>query len=129
MEPLDRRYRLIAGTYVQDAAHTRKGYQLNEFLMTLNHADSRAAFGADERAYLDRWPLTAEQRDAVLSRNWLGLIQLGANVFFIVKLAAFDGVSIQHICGQMSGVDEDTFRDMMVAGGRSPQRATGDGSR
>ena len=110
----------IPGTYVQDGRHTRRGYALNMFLMTLNTAAGREAFRAGEPACLDGWPMSAEQRVAVLQRDWLGMLRSGANVYYLLKLAAYDGVSVQHICGQMGGVSEDEFRQMMIAGGRPP---------
>jgi protocatechuate 4,5-dioxygenase, alpha chain len=118
-DPHDRSYRDIPGTYVQDGAHTRQGYWLNEMLMTLNRADGRAEFADDERTYLERYAMTPGQREAVLARDWLAMLRLGGNVYYLLKLAAHDGVSVQHIAGQMGGVDEETFRDMMIAGGRA----------
>jgi protocatechuate 4,5-dioxygenase, alpha chain len=90
-------------------------------LMTLNRAEGREAFRADEAAYLARYEITGEQRDAVLARDWLRMLQLGANVYYLLKLAAHDGVSVQHMAGQMGGVSEDEFRSMMIAGGRDPR--------
>jgi protocatechuate 4,5-dioxygenase, alpha chain len=117
---IDRSYRSIPGTYVQDASHTRAGYGLNEMLMTLNRAADREAFRADEAAYVGRFAMmTNAQRDAVLQRDWLRMLQLGGNVYYLLKLVAHDGVSVQHMAGQMSGVNEETFRNMMIAGGRS----------
>jgi protocatechuate 4,5-dioxygenase alpha chain len=120
VEQTDRRYRSIDGTYVQDSAHTRRGYRLNQFLMTLNRAEGRELFRADEERCLDEWRLTADQREAVLRRDWLELIRLGGNIFFVLKLAAFDGVSVEQVCAQMAGVDEGAYRAMMLAGGRRP---------
>ena len=62
-------YRDIPGTYVFDAEQSRKGYQLNMFCMSLRHAANREAFRADEAAYLERFPMTPEQRRAVLDRQ------------------------------------------------------------
>jgi protocatechuate 4,5-dioxygenase, alpha chain len=124
VEQTDRRYRSIEGTYVQDSAHTRRGYRLNQFLMTLNRAEGREVFRADEERCLDEWRLTDDQREAVIRRDWLRLIRLGGNIFFVLKLAAFDGVSVQQVCAQMAGVDEVTYRTMMLAGGRRPADMT-----
>ena len=114
-------YADIPGTYVQDGQHTRRGYALNMFLMTLNTVAGRDAFRAGEAACLDGWRLTDEQRRALLERDWLGMLRSGANVYYLLKLAAFDGVSVQHVCAQMGGVSEDEFRQMMIGGGRSPE--------
>ena len=113
-----REYDDIPGTYVFDSQYCRLGYALNTFLMTLNRADGRAAFAADEAACLDSYGVTTEQRQAVLDRDWLGMLRLGANVYYLLKLTAFDRVSVQHMAGQMSGISEREFIDMMVSGGR-----------
>ena len=112
-------YADIPGTYVQDGRHTRMGYALNKFLMTLNSEEGREAFKAGEPACLDRYALTTAQRQAVLDRDWIGMLRLGGNIYYLLKLAAFDRVSVQHICGQMGGVTEEEFRQMMIGGGRS----------
>jgi len=119
----------IPGTYVFDGDHARKGYHLNMFCMSLNDAANREAFRQDERAYLAGFPITAEQRQAVLNRDWLGMLQLGGNVYYTFKLAAFDGLSMQAMGGAMSGVSEGEFTQMMIDGGRSPDgnRFTGAG--
>ncbi|HEC08966.1 MAG TPA: protocatechuate 3,4-dioxygenase, partial [Acidimicrobiales bacterium] len=78
----------IPGTYVQDGEHYRKGYRLNMLLMTLNTAEGREAFAADEAGSLDRAGVTADQKQAVLDRDWLAMLRLGANVYYLLKLAA-----------------------------------------
>ena len=115
-----RDYDDIPGTYVQDAAHLRKGYHLNMFCMSLNRADNRDAFRADEAGYLDRFPMTQAQRDAVLARDWLGLLRLGGNIYYAFKLATFDGLTMQHVGALMSGtgMTVEEFRQMMLDGGR-----------
>ena len=115
-----RDYDDIPGTYVQDAVHLRKGYHLNMFCMSLNEADNRDAFRADEAVYLDRFPMTEAQRRAVLERDWLGLLRLGGNIYYTFKLAAFDGLTMQHVGALMSGtgMTVEEFRRMMLDGGR-----------
>lgn len=115
-----REYDDIPGTYVFDADHYRKGYNLNMFCMSLNDPKNRATFGEDEEAYLDRWELTAEQRQAVLDREWLDMLRLGGNIYYTFKIAIFDGLSMQAVGGAMSGISEDDFKQMMVGGGRNP---------
>ena len=115
-----RDYDDIPGTYVFDGEHSRKGYALNMFAMTLNKPENRAEFAADEQAYLDRFDLTSEQKQAVLDRDWLEMLRLGGNIYYIFKIAIFDGRSMQYVGGQMSGVSEEEFTQMMIHGGRSP---------
>ena len=113
-------YHAIPGTIVFDAAQSRMGYHLNMFCMSLMRADNRAAFKADERAYLDRWPMTEAQKVTVLARDWNGMLKLGGNIYFPSKIAATDGLSFQQIAAKMSGVSQEDYAAMMLAGGRRP---------
>ncbi len=113
-----RDYDDIPGTYVFDGARSRRGYALNMFCMSLNDAANRDAFRADPDTYLGRWDLTAEQRRAVVERNWLELLRLGGNIYYTFKLAAFDGLTMQDVGGMMSGITTEEFSEMMLAGGR-----------
>ena len=112
-------YEDIPGTFVFDAEQARRGYDLNMFCMSLMKAENRAAFKADERAYLDKWAMTEEQKQAVLKRDWNGMLALGGNIYFLAKIGATDGKSFQQMAGSMTGMSEEAYRDMMVKGGRS----------
>lgn len=112
-------YRDIPGTYVFDAQASRKGYHLNMFCMSLRDENNRAAFRSDEAGYLDRFPVSAGQRIAVLERDWNGMLKLGGNIYYTSKLAATDGLNFQQLAAIMTGVEEDEYRRMMLAGGRS----------
>ena len=59
---VSRDYETIPGTYVYDARRGRQGYALNMFCMSLNKAENRKSFKENAAAYLDRFPLTAQQR-------------------------------------------------------------------
>ena len=113
-----RDYDDIPGTYVFDGRRSQQGYQLNMFCMSLNAEANRERFRADERAYLDGFDLTSQQRRAVLERDWLGMLQLGGNIYYTFKLAALDGLSMQDVGGAMSGVSGGEFAQMMIDGGR-----------
>nr|WP_015585981.1 protocatechuate 4,5-dioxygenase subunit alpha [Comamonas sp. 7D-2]AFV28962.1 BhbD [Comamonas sp. 7D-2]AGJ70629.1 BhbD [Comamonas sp. 7D-2] len=120
-----RDYLDIPGTYVFDGTHQRKGYSLNMFCKSLDIAANRDRFRADPAGYLSGFTLTEPQRDAVLMRDWLGLLRLGGNIYYTFKLAIFDGLSMQHVGAAMSGtgMTVDEFRHMMVSGGRSVEGA------
>jgi protocatechuate 4,5-dioxygenase alpha chain len=109
----------IPGTTLFDARQSRKGYHLNMFCMSLMKAENREAFKADERAYLDRWPMTEDQKQAVLDRNWNRMIELGGNIYFTSKIGATDGRSFQFLAAEMSGVTQADYAQMMLNGGRS----------
>jgi protocatechuate 4,5-dioxygenase alpha chain len=119
--PAPRDYDDIPGTIVFDGRRSRRGYALNKFLMSLNDAANRDAFHTDEGAYLDGFALDGEQREAVLGRAWLRLIELGGNIYYTYKLAACDGMTFQDLAGEQTGMTPEDFAQMMRDGGRPPE--------
>ena len=111
----------IPGTILFDAERSRQGYHLNMFCMSLMKAENRDTFRADERAYLAKWPMTAEQAQAVLDRDWNRMLELGGNIYYTSKLAACDGLSFQNIAALMTGSTQQDYAAMMLAGGRTPE--------
>ena len=116
---LKKPYLDVPGTTIFDADQSRKGYHLNQFCMSLMKAENRARFKADERTYLDEWPMTEEQKLAVLARDLNRCMALGGNLYFLAKLGATHGLSFQQMAGSMTGMSEAQYREMMVKGGRS----------
>ena len=100
---LDKPYLDIPGTTIFDMEQSRKGYWLNQFCMSLMKAENRARFKADERRYLDEWPMTEEQKQGVLDRNYNHLISLGGNVYFLAKIFSTDGWSFELAASRMTG--------------------------
>jgi len=117
--PAEKEYNDIPGTFVFDADRSRQGYHLNMFCMSLMKAENREAFKADEEKYLDRFPLTKEQREAILKRQYNRMLELGGNIYFTAKLGATDGHSFQHMAAMMTGSTQDEYAAMMLRGGRS----------
>jgi len=116
-----RDYEDIPGTYVYDSERGRAGYALNQFCMSLNKPENRAEFKANETQYLDRFPLTPAQRETVLKRDWLGMLKVGGNIYYTIKIAFCDGLTFQDVAGMMCGMPKEEYARMMLAGGRSPE--------
>src|SRR5882724_7362674 len=116
---LDKPYLDVPGTTIFDAEQSRKGYWLNQFCMSLMKAENRTRFKANQRAYLDEWAMTEDQKQAVLARDFNRCIALGGNIYFLAKIGATDGKSFQQMAGSMTGMSEEEYRNMMVKGGRS----------
>jgi protocatechuate 4,5-dioxygenase alpha chain len=110
----------IPGTRVYTAARARKGYHINQFAMSLMKGDNRERFKADERAYLDEWPISEEAKAALLKRDYNALLDMGGNVYFLSKLFSTDGLSFAEAVSTMTGMTFPEYRDMMLKGGRSP---------
>ena len=115
---LDKPYKDIPGTVVFDAEQARLGYHLNQFCMSLMKAENRARFKANERAYLDEWPMSEEQKQAILDRDLNRCIALGGNIYFLAKIGATDGKSFQFMAASMTGMTQEEYAKMMLAGGR-----------
>jgi protocatechuate 4,5-dioxygenase, alpha chain len=117
--PLAKPYLDVPGTIIFDAEQSRKGYWLNQFCMSLMKPENRARFKANERAYLDEWPMTEEQKLAVLARDLNWCMRTGGNIYFLAKIGSTDGKSFQQMAGSMTGMTEEEYRNMMIKGGRS----------
>ncbi len=111
----------IPGTRVYTAARARQGYHLNQFAMSLMKAENRTRWLADERAYLNEWPMTQDQKDAVLARDYNRLLDLGGNIYFLSKVFSTDGLSFLQAVSTMTGMSVEEYKAMMDAGGRSPE--------
>ena len=109
----------IPGTIVLDAQRARKGYHLNQFLYSLMSAANRKEFLADEHKYLLKFPMTEAQREAVKKRDWNTLLELGGVSYALAKLAFTDQHSYQYMAAEMTGMTQQGYLDMMMAGGRS----------
>ena len=116
---LEKPYLDVPGTTLFDAEQSRKGYHLNQFCMSLMKAENRERFKANQRVYVDEWPMTEEQKQAVLTLDLNRAIAAGGNIYFLAKLGATHGKSFQQMAGSMTGMTELEYRDMMIGGGRS----------
>ena len=118
---LDKPYKDIPGTTVFDSDMARLGYHVNQFCMTLMDPRNRERFLTDERAYLDDWPMSEAQKQAVIDRDYNQLLKLGGNVYYFAKLFSTDKISFAQGAALMTGMSEEDYKDMMVSGGRSPE--------
>jgi protocatechuate 4,5-dioxygenase alpha chain len=90
---LDKPYLDVPGTTIFDAEQSRKGYHLNQFCMSLMKAANRERFKR--------------------------CIAAGGNIYFLAKIGATDGKSFQYMAASMTGMTQDAYAAMMLAGGRS----------
>lgn len=109
--------KVIPGTTLFDGVMARRGYALNKMCYSLNERPNREAFLADEGAYMDRFGLTAEQRDAVARRDVLAMLEAGGNVYYLAKLAGALGLGVQDIGAQQTGMSVEDFKRRLAAAG------------
>jgi len=115
-------YKKIPGTTVFDASMASIGFHLNQFCMSLMKAPNRERFYADQKAYLDEWPMTEDQKKSVLDRDYNKMMSLGGNIYFLAKIFSSDGISFQDAASTMTGMTLPEYAQMMLDGGRKPTK-------
>ena len=111
----------IPGTRVFTAARARQGYHMNQFAMSLMKPENRERWKSDERTYLDEWPMSEAQKEAILARDYNRCLDLGGNIYFLAKVFSTDGLSFLQAVSTMTGMPVEEYQAMMIAGGRSPK--------
>jgi protocatechuate 4,5-dioxygenase alpha chain len=108
----------IPGTMLFDGELAQRGYALNKMCFSLNDAANRHAFLHDEEAYMERYDLTPEQREAVHNRDVLGMLAAGGNVYYLAKLAGALGLGVQDLGALQTGVTVEEFKRRLVEAGK-----------
>lgn len=111
----------IPGTRVYTTSRARQGYWLNQFAMSLMKPENRKNWLADERGYLEEWPMSSDQKEALLARDYNRLLDLGGNIYFLAKIFSTDGLSFVQAVSTMTGMSVEEYEKMMMDGGRSPE--------
>ena len=55
------------------------------------------------------------------TRDYNAMLDEGGNIYFLAKLFSTDGKSFQFAAGSMTGMTQEEYAAMMLAGGRSPE--------
>lgn len=108
----------VPGTRIFDSAMAQKGYALNKMCFSFNSAANRDAFQADEEAYCDLFGLNAEQRQAILTRDVLGLLAAGGNVYYLAKFAGILRLDVQDLGALQTGMSKEQFKQMLADAGK-----------
>jgi len=111
-------YDNIPGTYVFDGKTSHAAYPLNKLLFSFNHEENREAFARDPAAYADRYGLTEEQKDALVNFRFLEMLQMGANIYYLAKLAVPRGFSVQDAGAAFQGISTEEFQAKLTARGQ-----------
>jgi protocatechuate 4,5-dioxygenase alpha subunit len=101
----------IAGTYVFDIETSNKALRLNRFLWNMIRPEARAEFVADEAAAMRSAGLNEAEQALITRRDWLGLVQYGANFFVMEKFARVVKMSNMQVYALMRG---ETFEEFLA---------------
>ena len=99
----------LHGTYPFTLERSHTAYRLNDFLHRLVIPAHRARFLAEPETLFAEFELSAEERELIRERNWIGLIRYGVIFFMLEKMAAVLGLSNPQIYASMRGEDLSTF--------------------
>jgi protocatechuate 4,5-dioxygenase alpha chain len=103
-------YDHIPGTYVFNGERSSQGYNINKMAFSFNESTNREAFVDDMDAYCRKFQLSDEARAAVLEGDFLGLMRLGGNIYYLAKIAIFHGYTVQDAGAQMGGISTEEFK-------------------
>ncbi len=79
----------------------RRGLRLNKAAYSLKDARQRELFARDEEAWMDQFGLTADERELMRARDWIGLWRAGMTIYVMVKLSGVTGTPLPEIGKQM----------------------------
>jgi protocatechuate 4,5-dioxygenase, alpha chain len=99
----------IAGTTVFTGARSQKGYRINKLAMSLTDPANRAAFKGDQQAYMGKYHLRQDELSLIERGDWAGLIEAGANIYLLIKIAGALGQNLLEMGAQMRGEALETF--------------------
>lgn len=105
----------IWGTTLFDGDQAQKGYALNKMCYSFNSAENRAAFKANEEAYMQQYGLNEQQAIAIRTRNVLGLLAAGGNVYYLAKFAGILGLDVQDLGALQTGMTKEEFKAKLCA--------------
>ena len=93
----------IPGTIVFTGEQSQRGYRLNRMAMSLADAANRQRFVADEVRYARATGLTDDEVELVRRRDWRGMLEAGASIYLIIKVAGALGVTLQQVGAHSAG--------------------------
>ena len=107
----------IPGTTLFTGEMAMKGYALNKMCYSFNRKDNRDEFLRDPEAYMDKYGLNEEQRQAVREKNVLKMIAAGGNIYYLAKLAGIYHLSVQDVGAQQTGMTTEEFKAKLLRAG------------
>src|SRR5258708_35467742 len=102
----------IPGTYVFDHTRSRIGYELNRLCHSLTDPKNRELYRRDEEAYMAKYKLSEQQKQAIRRRDWLALTKnYGGTIYYAYTLRDTLGPGLYHFAAQMLGQSYEVFVD------------------
>jgi len=114
----DYKMRAVEGTYHFDGEAATKGFWFNKMCYSFNSEENRQAFRDDAEAYMEKYKLTEEQKQAVRDHDINRMLELGGSIYYMAKFAGIFGWNMQVIGGMQSGRSTEEFIAYLDSQGR-----------
>jgi protocatechuate 4,5-dioxygenase alpha chain len=100
---------LVSGAIVFTGERSRQGYRLNRMAMSLTSSENRARFRSDEDGFLREWGLHVDEVELVRRRDWKGMLEHGASIYLVIKIAGALGHSLPQVGAHTAGITLEEF--------------------
>jgi protocatechuate 4,5-dioxygenase alpha subunit len=77
--------------------------------MSLTSPENRARFKSDEEGYMRNAGLHLGEVDLVRRRDWKGMLEHGASIYLVIKIAGAVGQSLQQVGAHTAGITLEQF--------------------
>ncbi|MDO6681904.1 MULTISPECIES: protocatechuate 3,4-dioxygenase [unclassified Oceanobacter] len=114
----DNQLRAVEGTIHFDGPMATKGFRFNKMCYSFNSEDNRQAFRDDPEAYMERFGISDEQRQAVRDQDIIRMLELGGSIYYMAKFAIIFGWNMQIIGGMQTGRTTEEFKAYLESQGR-----------
>ena len=101
---------MVSGAIVFNGERSRQGYRLNRMAMSLTSPENRARFQADEDGYLRDAGLHAGEADLVRRRDWKGMLEHGASIYLVIKIAGAVGQTLPQVGAHTAGITLEEYQ-------------------
>jgi protocatechuate 4,5-dioxygenase, alpha chain len=101
---------MVSGAIVFTGERSRHGYRLNRMAMSLTSAENRERFKSDEDGYLRDAGLHEGEADLVRRRDWKGMLEHGASIYLVIKIAGAVGYTLPQVGAHTAGITLEEFQ-------------------
>jgi len=100
---------MVSGAIVFNGERSRQGYRINRMAMSLTSAENRSRFRADEDGFLRDSGLHENEAELVRRRDWKGMLENGASIYLVIKIAGAVGQSLPQVGAHTAGMTLDEY--------------------
>ena len=100
----------VSGAYVFTGERSAHSYNLNKMARSLQAAENRTRFQADEAGYMREMGCSEGEIELVRRRDWKAMMAHGASIYLLLKIGAAVGVSLLEIGTHTGGLSVAAYQ-------------------